>query len=183
MAYTIKYYLHYGIFGRQLFDTIVSWGTAGKIALAIWIAVTLAELFVLWRIHKKGGCLSMLLVFLVYDIFMGEWSLTVQLLVWGAYHIIRSFYEPDSTPSKPKTPEQLEKDRKDALYYEIANSDELLRCLDRQEQARYIAEAQSLVYDNNVTPQQIESRLSHWEYYRQNPMPGSERYRELYGDD
>lgn len=56
MAYTIKYYLHYGIFGRQLFDTIVSWGTAGKVALAIWIAVTLAELFVLWRIHKKGGC-------------------------------------------------------------------------------------------------------------------------------
>ena len=52
MAYTIKYYLHYGIFGRQL----VSWGTAGKVALAIWIAVTLAELFVLWRIHKKGGC-------------------------------------------------------------------------------------------------------------------------------
>lgn len=45
MAYTIKYYLHYGIFGRQLFDTIVSWGTAGKVALAIWIAVTLAELF------------------------------------------------------------------------------------------------------------------------------------------
>ena len=35
---------------------IVSWGTAGKVALAIWIAVTLAELFVLWRIHKKGGC-------------------------------------------------------------------------------------------------------------------------------
>lgn len=56
MAYTIKYYLHYGIFGRQLFDTIISWGTAGKVALAIWIAVTLAELFVLWRIHKKGGC-------------------------------------------------------------------------------------------------------------------------------
>ena len=56
MAYTIKYYLHYGIFERQLFDTIVSWGTAGKVALAIWIAVTLAELFVLWRIHKKGGC-------------------------------------------------------------------------------------------------------------------------------
>ncbi len=53
MAYTIKYYLHYGIFGGQL---IVSWGTAGKVALAIWIAVTLAELFVLWRIHKKGGC-------------------------------------------------------------------------------------------------------------------------------
>ena len=52
MAYTIKYYLHYGIFGRQLFDTIVSWGTAGKVALAGWIAVTLAELFVLWRIHK-----------------------------------------------------------------------------------------------------------------------------------
>ena len=48
MAYTIKYYLHYGIFGGQL---IVSWGTAGKVALAIWIAVTLAELFVLWRIH------------------------------------------------------------------------------------------------------------------------------------
>lgn len=46
MAYTIKYYLHYGIFGRQLFDTIVSWGTAGKVALAIWIAVTFAELFV-----------------------------------------------------------------------------------------------------------------------------------------
>lgn len=154
MAYTIKYYMHYGIFGRQLFDTIVSWGTAGKVALAIWIAVTLAELFVLWRIHKKGGCLSMLLVFLVYDIFMGEWSLTVQLLVWGAYHIIRSFYEPDSTPSKPKT----------------------------QEQARYIAEAQDLIYDNNVTPQQIENRLSHWEFYRQNPMSGSERYRELYGD-
>mgnify|MGYP000136066938 CR=1 len=56
MAYTIKYYLHYGIFERQLFDTIVSWGTAGKVALAVWIAVTLAELFVLWRIHKKGGC-------------------------------------------------------------------------------------------------------------------------------
>jgi len=35
---------------------IVSWGTAGKVALAIWIAVTRAELFVLWRIHKKGGC-------------------------------------------------------------------------------------------------------------------------------
>ena len=78
--------------------------------------------------------------------------------------------------------EQLEKDRKDALYYEIANSDELLRCLDRQEQARYIAEAQDLIYDNNVTPQQIESRLSHWKFYRQNPMSGSERYRELYGD-
>ena len=35
---------------------IASWGTAGKVALAIWIAVALAELFVLWRIHKKGGC-------------------------------------------------------------------------------------------------------------------------------
>lgn len=56
MAYTIKCYLHYGIFERQLFDTIISRGTAGKVALAVWIAVTLAELFVLWRIHKKGGC-------------------------------------------------------------------------------------------------------------------------------
>ena len=56
MAYTIKYYLHYGIFGRQLFNTIISWGTARKVALAVWIAVTLAELFVLWRVHKKGGC-------------------------------------------------------------------------------------------------------------------------------
>ena len=41
MAYTIKYYLHYGIFGRQLFDTIISRGTAGKVALAVWIAVNL----------------------------------------------------------------------------------------------------------------------------------------------
>ena len=56
MAYTIKYYLHYGIFGRQLFNTIISWGTARKVALAVWIAVTLAELFALWRVHKKGGC-------------------------------------------------------------------------------------------------------------------------------
>ena len=52
MAYTIKYYLHYGIFGGQL---IVSWGTAGKVALAIWIAVTLAELFVPAGERKRSG--------------------------------------------------------------------------------------------------------------------------------
>ena len=56
MAYTIKYYLHYGIFGRQLFDTLISWGTAGKVALDLWLAFSLAERVVLWRIHKKGGC-------------------------------------------------------------------------------------------------------------------------------
>ena len=45
MAYTIKYYLHYGIFGRQLFDTIVSWGTAGKVALSGLLSLSRSCLF------------------------------------------------------------------------------------------------------------------------------------------
>lgn len=184
MLNTIRYYLYYGFFGTQIVDTIIAGGKSAKIAIAVWLALSIAEyLIIRSRLDKKAGCRTALVTLAVYVLLVGLFSIIAGGMFGFFVWLFTSGIRDDGTPSKPKTPEQLEKDRKDALYYEIAYSDELLRCLDRQEQARYIAEAQDLVYDNNVTPQQIESRLSHWEFYRRNPMPGSERYRELYGDD
>ncbi len=184
MLSTIRYYLYYGFFGTQIVDTIIAGGKSAKIAIVVWLALSAAGYIIIRnRLDKKAGCRTALVTLAVYVLLVGLFSIIAGGMLGFFIWLFTSGIRDDGTPSKPKTPEQLEKDRKDALYYEIANSDELLRCLDRQEQARYIAEAQSLVYDNNVTPQQIESRLSHWEYYRSNPMPGSDRYRELYGDD
>lgn len=113
---------------------------------------------------------------------VGAFSLILQIPLQPLVVILKSGLNPDSASSKPRTPEQIKKDRRDVLELELYNSDELLSYMDSQEQARYIHEAQRLIYDDNVTPQEIRSRLSYWEYYRHNPMPGSEKYRQLYGD-
>lgn len=176
------YYLCYGFFGETLF-ALFSNGATMKKAIVIWLVITIIERVCLRCAGKKGGCLPYLGVLFVYVLLVGAFSLVIQIPFQPLVLLVTSGLNPDSASSKPRTPEQIKKDRRDALELEIYNSDELLSCLDSQEQARYIYEAQSLIYDDNVTPQEISSRLSHWEYYRHNPMPGSERYRQLYGDD
>lgn len=182
MSQTFHYYLYYGFFGEKLF-ALFSNGATMKKAIVIWLTITIIERICLRCAGKKGGCLPSLGVLFVYVLLVGAASLIIQIPLQPLVVILTSGLSPDSTPSKPRTPEQAKKDRRDALELEIYNSDELLSCLDSQEQARYIYEAQSLIYDDNVTPQEIRSRLSRWEYYRYNPMPGSERYRQLYGDN
>ncbi len=179
---TFYYYLYYGLFGEKLFALFANGDTMEK-AIVIWLVITIIERICLRCAGKKGGCLPSLGVLFVYVILVGAVSLIIQIPLQPLVVILTSGLSPDSTSSKPRTPEQIKKDRRDALESMVNNSDELLSCLDSQEQARYIYEAQSLIYDDKVTPQEIESRLSHWEYYRYNPMPGSERYRQKYGDD
>lgn len=154
--------------------------------MGIYIAITIIELLMIRRTRKRDGCLTIPLIFLAHDLLLGENAAAVQIILCGIIFIIRSNLEPDNTPrkpKKPKTPDQLEDDRMDALRIEQLHADELLRCMDNVEQARYIAEFQRLVYDKTVTPDEIESRLRHWEFYRRNPMLGSEEYRRTHPDE
>ncbi len=185
MPQILQYYLGLGLLADPLLTLFYSGDTYAVIAIGIWVVMTIIA-GIAFNSTRKKGCLPAFIVVLVYTVLLGAMSLVGSFILWAIFSGIGSALTGDGSsrkPKKPKTPDQLEDDRMDALRIEQLHADELLRCMDNVEQARYIAEFQRLVYDKTVTPDEIESRLRHWEFYRRNPMLGSEEYRRTHPDE
>ena len=75
------------------------------------------------------------------------------------------------------------RERRNLLLVESYSSDKVLRSLDSYNQQLYKNELENLFYDDSYTEQEAEMRIRRWDFYIDNPMEGSERWKELHPDD
>ena len=82
-------------------------------------------------------------------------------------------------------PELLEgkEDLRELLWEELLFSDKVLRCLDYYHQNLYKYELDNLFNDESCTAEEAKEQIRKWDYYLDNPMEGSEKWKEQHPDD
>lgn len=89
----------------------------------------------------------------------------------------------DNAPKTTRISKMENTERRNLVLLESYNSDKVMRSLDDYNQQVYKNELEKLFLDNSCTEQEAEIRLRKWDFYLDNPMEGSEKWKELYADD
>ena len=89
----------------------------------------------------------------------------------------------DNAPKTRRTSKMENTERRNLVLLESYNSDKVMRSLDDYNQQVYKNELENLFFDNSYTEQEAEMRLRKWDFYINNPMVGSERWKEQHPDD
>lgn len=179
----MKYFLYYGLIG----DWIVSQFKTGSV-LRILIAFCIIVLgaivcdWILTDLKKKGENLLYIGAVCGYVLIYG-------LIIFGVscvFIFIILMVDVLGDVQKYIFPEMLEEtneDLRELLWEELLFSDKVLRCLDSDHQNLYKYDLDSMFNDDLYTVEEAKEQIKKWDFYLDNPMEGSEKWKEQHLDD
>lgn len=177
----MKYFILYGLIGNWIAGLFKTEETIKcLIAFAVLIGGAIVCEMIFTSLKKKKQYLLCLGVLLGYVFIYGLVMIAVILIL---YVIALMMESQDNTPATKRTSEVENRERRNLLLVESYSSDKVLRSLDSYNQQLYKNELENLFYDNSYTEQEAEMRIRRWDFYIDNPMEGSERWKELHPDD
>lgn len=179
----MKYFLYYGLIG----DWIVSQFKTGSV-LRILIAFCIIVLgaivcdWILTDLKKKGENLLYIGAVCGYVLIYGLIILGVSCV----FIFIILMVDVLGDVQKYIFPEMLEgtnEDLRELLWEELLFSDKVLRCLDYDHQNLYKCDLDSMFNDDSYTAEEAKEQIKKWDFYLDNPMEGSEKWKEQHLDD
>ena len=188
----MKYFLYYGLIGDWIVAQFKARDVFGiLIAFCIIVLGTVVYDLVISDLKKKGESLLYIGAVCGYVLIYGLITLCVYCFIIS---IIEKLDDSETKENKRLRRELLwnkffclddenEKNRRKLLWDELFDSYDLMRCLDHHNQQAFRDELNNLFYDELSTYDEIEKQIRNWDYYLDNPMEGSERWKELHPAD
>ena len=178
----MKYFLYYGLIGDWIIAQFKARDVFGiLIAFCIIVRGAIVCDWILTDLKKKGENLLYIGAVCGYVLTYGLITLAVSCV----FIFIILMVDVLGDVQKYIFPELLEgkEDLRELLWEELLFSDKVLRCLDYYHQNLYKYELDSLFNDDSYTVEEAKEQIKKWDYYLDNPMEGSERWKEQHPND
>ena len=178
----MKYFLYYGLIGDWIIAQFKARDVFGiLIAFCIIVLGAIVCDWILTDLKKKGENLLYIGAVCGYVLTYGLITLAVSCV----FIFIILMVDVLGDVQKYIFPELLEgkEDLRELLWEELLFSDKVLRCLDYYHQNLYKYELDSLFNDDSYTVEEAKEQIKKWDYYLDNPMEGSERWKEQHPND
>ena len=178
----MKYFLYYGFIGDWIIAQFKERDVFGiLIAFCIIVLGVVVCEWILSDLKKKGENLLYIGAVCGYVLIYGLIILGVSCV----FLFIILMVDVLGDVQKYIFPELLEgkEDLRELLWEELLFSDKVLRCLDYYHQNLYKYELDNLFNDESCTAEEAKEQIRKWDYYLDNPMEGSERWKEQHLND
>ena len=178
----MKYFLYYGLIGDWIIAQFKARDVFGiLIAFCIIVLGAIVCEWILSDLKKKGENLLYIGAVCGYVLIYGLIILGVSCV----FLFIILMVDVLGDVQKYIFPELLEgkEDLRKLLWEELLFSDKVLRCLDYYHQNLYKYELDSMFNDDSYTVEEAKEQIKKWDYYLDNPMEGSERWKEQHLND
>ena len=178
----MKYFLYYGLIGDWIIAQFKARDVFGiLIAFCIIVLGAIVCDWILTDLKKKGENLLYIGAVCGYVLIYGLIILGVSCV----FLFIILMVDVLGDVQKYIFPELLEgkEDLRKLLWEELLFSDKVLRCLDYYHQNLYKYELDSMFNDESCTAEEAKEQIRKWDYYLDNPMEGSERWKEQHLND
>ena len=178
----MRYFLYYGLIGNWIVSQFKT-GSVLRILIAFCIIVLGAIVcdWILNDLKKKGENLLYIGAVCGYVLIYGLIILGVSCV----FIFIILMVDVLGDVQKYIFPELLEEkeDLRELLWEELLLSDKVLRCLDYDHQNLYKYDLDSMFNDDSCTVEEAKEQIKKWDFYLDNPMEGSEKWKEQHLDD
>lgn len=179
----MRYFLYYGLIGNWIVSQFKT-GSVLRILIAFCIIVLGAIVcdWILNDLKKKGENLLYIGAVCGYVLIYGLIILGVSCV----FIFIILMVDVLGDVQKYIFPEMLEEtneDLRELLWEELLFSDKVLRCLDYDHQNLYKYDLDSMFNDDSCTVEEAKEQIKKWDFYLDNPMEGSEKWKEQHLDD
>lgn len=179
----MKYFLYYGLIGNWIVSQFKT-GSVLRILIAFCIVVLGAIVcdWILTDLKKKGENLLYIGAVCGYVLIYGLIILGVSCV----FIFIILMVDVLGDVQKYIFPEMLEgtnEDLRELLWEELLFSDKVLRFLDYDHQNLYKYDLDSMFNDDSYTVEEAKEQIKKWDFYLDNPMEGSEKWKEQHLDD
>lgn len=179
----MKYLVLYGLVGDWIISQVKTGEVLGiLIAFCIIVVGEVVYDLVISDLKKKGESLLYIGAVCGYVLTYGLITLAVSsvfcflVLVLARIDDLNKFEESEIV-------EETNEVRREFLWEELLFSDKVLRCLDYYHQNLYKYELDSMFNDDSYTVEEAKEQIKKWDFYLDNPMEGSERWKEQHQDD
>lgn len=178
----MRYFLYYGLIGNWIVSQFKT-GSVLRILIAFCIIVLGAIVcdWILNDLKKKGENLLYIGAVCGYVLIYGLIILGVSCV----FIFIILMVDVLGDVQKYIFSELLEEkeDLRELLWEELLFSDKVLRCLDYDHQNLYKYDLDSMFNDDSCTVEEAKEQIKKWDFYLDNPMEGSEKWKEQHLDD
>lgn len=178
----MRYFLYYGLIGNWIVSQFKT-GSVLRILIAFCIIVLGAIVcdWILNDLKKKGENLLYIGAVCGYVLIYGLIILGVSCV----FIFIILMVDVLGDVQKYIFPELLEEKEglRELLWEELLFSDKVLRCLDYDHQNLYKYDLDSMFNDDSCTVEEAKEQIKKWDFYLDNPMEGSEKWKEQHLDD
>lgn len=178
----MKYFLYYGLIGDWIIAQFKARDVFGiLIAFCIIVLGAIVCDWILTDLKKKGENFLYIGAVCGYVLIYGLIILGVSCV----FLFIILMVDVLGDVQKYIFPELLEgkEDLREFLWEELLFSDKVLRCLDYYHQNLYKYELDSMFNDDSYTVEEAKEQIKKWDIYLDNPMEGSEKWKEQHLDD
>ncbi len=178
----MKYFLYYGLIGDWIIAQFKARDVFGIIiAFCIIVLGAIVCDWILTDLKKKGENFLYIGAVCGYVLIYGLIILGVSCV----FLFIILMVDVLGDVQKYIFPELLEgkEDLREFLWEELLFSDKVLRCLDYYHQNLYKYELDSMFNDDSYTVEEAKEQIKKWDFYLDNPMEGSEKWKEQHLDD
>lgn len=179
----MKYLLYYGLIGDWIVAQFKARDVFGiLIAFCIIVLGAIVCDWILNDLKKKGENLLYIGTVCGYVLIYG----LITLAVSSVFCFVALMVEALGDICKIMEPELLEgtnEDLRELLWEELLFSDKVLRCLDYDHQNLYKYDLDSMFNDDSYTVEEAKEQIKKWDFYLDNPMEGSEKWKEQHLDD
>ena len=178
----MKYFLYYGFIGDWIIAQFKERDVFG--ILAAFCIIVLGAIvcdWILTDLKKKGENLLYIGAVCGYVLIYGLIILGVSCV----FLFIILMVDVLGDVQKYIFPELLEgkEDLRELLWEELLFSDKLLASLDHYHQDLYKYELDSMFNDDSYTVEEAKEQIKKWDIYLDNPMEGSEKWKEQHLND
>ena len=178
----MKYFLYYGFIGDWIIAQFKERDVFGiLIAFCIIVLGAIVCDWILTDLKKKGENLLYIGAVCGYVLIYGLIILGVSCV----FLFIILMVDVLGDVQKYIFPELLEgkEDLRELLWEELLFSDKLLASLDHYHQDLYKYELDSMFNDDSYTVEEAKEQIKKWDIYLDNPMEGSEKWKEQHLND
>ena len=179
----MKYFLYYGLIGDWIISQIGT-GSLIRVLMACGIIILDAIMFEILVIILRD-----VKEYFLCTIAICGYVLIYGLIVWSVscvFCIIVLMAVKLCVLHKTEEPEPIEEtnaERRELLWEELLFSDKILASLDHYHQDLYKYELDNLFNDESCTAEEAKEQIKKWDFYLDNPMEGSEKWKEQHLDD
>lgn len=179
----MEYFLYYGLIGDWIIAQFKARDVFGiLIAFCIIVLGAIVCEWILSDLKKKGENLLYIGAVCGYVLIYGLITLAVSsvfcflVLVLARIDDLNKFEESEIV-------EETNDVRREFLWEELLFSDKILASLNHYHQDLYKYELDNLFNDESCTAEEAKEQIRKWDYYLDNPMEGSEKWKEQHLDD
>ena len=179
----MRYLVLYGLVGDWIVAQFKARNVFGiLIAFCIIVLGAIVCEWILSDLKKKGENLLYIGAVCGYVLSYGLITLAVSSVFYFLVLVVEALGDICKI-IEPELFEETNEERKELLWEELFYSNVILRCLDYHHQQVYKYELDNLFNDDSCTVEEAQEKIRKWYVYVDEPMKGSEKWKELHSED